>query len=511
MMERTIITDEVLFVLIAVIGSFIMMFGMISSRQKIQIQSSIQVAFGVEDTIVKNVANVLVDGWHVETRYSLTIVTAVAGGDIAYSVLTTSKPLTAVVGDNPLGVMAMPKEADAGGAGSQLSAMASIMPSTVFIDPSMTAQTSFILKKTSFIEVEKTEKMEFLNNFGSQNATITAGVINVTAIAVILVGAYLKGGRKRSQGTEVVIHAVDIGNTLKFGAWRPFCDGRMGNIRATVFTEGINSAEILYFGPSVGIDIPQAEQTGEIVLMPDGDLVSVRLAGLEGNTSYIYVTNFERGPWFVDRDQNIAWAMDDAGGSPSRIMLEFTFIPNFNAKFQIDYKWRSIEIGTPDFEEHFTFPFDCKINTIKSQLAAIGTVVGVVVIELHLVKATSSIIPTFVGSEQVLDGNLMGTRDTVSRVMSSTKKQTIYLEVFPRETASGVFTGVDAEAEMDRVDEEYDSGSAIVIFAQAIDATTISFIQGDTRVSGVSKVKSNQYAGNFIESLALVMQEEAGN
>jgi len=421
-MELAMMTDELLFVLISVIGSFIIMFGMISSRQKIQIHSHRVVTFGSEDTIVKNVANVLVDGWHVETRYVINVQIAVIGGDIAYSVLTTSKPLSAVKGDNPLGVMALPKEADAGGAGGQLSAMGPLMPSTVFIDPLMGVNTSFVLKKTHFVEVFKTERMEFLNNFGSQNAAISAGQISVTAIAVILIGAYLRGGGKRSQGTDVVIHAVDIGPTAKFGAWRPFCDGRMGNIRATVYGEVVNVEETLFFGPAVGIAVPQAEESGEITHMPSGDLITVPLTISHEEPGYLYVTNFERGPWFIERDQNVAWAMDNSDANPTRIMIEFTFIPNFGAKFQIDITFRSIEIGTPDFEEHWVIPFDCKLSSIQSNFAAIGTVVGVIVVEFHMIKATSSIIPTFVGSEQVLDGNLMGTRDTVARVQSSTRK-----------------------------------------------------------------------------------------
>jgi len=83
------------------------------------------------------------------------------------------------------------------------------------------------------------------------------------------------------------------------------------------------------------------------------------------------------------------------------------------------------------------------------------------------------------------------------------------MEVFPRETASGVFTGVDVEEGFDRIDQEYDAGAGIVIFAQAIDASTLSFLQGDIRLKGKSLVKSKQYHGNFIESNALVMIEEA--
>ncbi len=507
-MEAAMRSDETLFVLISLFGSFIIMFGMISSRQKVQIISSRNVAFGAEDSLQTNTANINVDGWHVETRYTLTVTTAIVGGDICFSVLTTSKPMSATVGGNINGVMAMPKDADDGGAGGMVSAMAPIMPSFVFIDPAMVSRASFSFKKTHFIEVEKTEQMDFIHNFGSQGAAITAGAVQVTAIAVILIGAYLKGGRKRSQGTEVVIHAVDIGNTVNFGAWRPFCDGRMGNIRATIYMENATTVHTLFFGSDVGIDLPQADATTEVAMLPDGDVITVQVAGLSANASYAYTTNFERGPWFVERDQNISWRMDNVGSLEIRMMLEFSFIPNFNAEFQIDYKWRLIEIGTPDFEEHFTFPFDCKITSLKSQLAAIGTVVGVIVVELHLIKSRSSIVPVFEGSEEPVDGNLMGPRLALTRVMASTKKQTVFLEIFPRETSSGVFTGVDAEVVFDRVNENYDAGSAIVIYAQAIDATTVSFIEGDTRVSGISKVKSNQYSGNFMESEMMIMLGE---
>ncbi len=501
--------DLVLFVLISVFAGWILSIGMISSRQKLQLHSVLEVPFGQEDDIQRNTATVGVDGWHVSTRYSLHVTTAIVGGEIAISVLTTTKPQPSKVGEDVNNYLAMPTVADNSGGGGQVSAMAPIMPSTVFIDPAMAIGASFQFKKTHFIEVEKTEQIDFMLNFGSLVAAISAGEVRCIAIATILIGAYLRGTKLRSMGTDVVIHAVDIGNSNKFGAWRPFCDGRMGNIRATVFTENGQIHSTLFFGPSVSIAIPQADDDAEVVLMPAGELVAVPLAGKETeNISYSYATNFVRGPWFVERDDNVAWAMDDNASIETRVMLEFCFIPNFNAPFSIPITMTELEIGTPDFEDHWVLPFDCFITKIVSDFGIIGTVVGLVMVELHLIKSRSSVIPTFVGSEPILDGSLMGTRSQVARIQSSTKKASILLEVFPRETSASTFTGVDTEASEDMVNQPYDAGSAIAVFVQAIDATTISIINGDVTVHGFSKVRSKQYHGNFMESSIIVMHDE---
>lgn len=501
------LNDEMLFVLISLFGSFLLGFGMISSRQKIQMVSVLTVAFGQEDTPQTNIANVLVDGWHTETRYDLDIQVAVIGGDIAVSTLTTTKPLSSVIADNTNGMLAMPKEADAGGTGGQVSAMAQITPSTVFIDPAMAIGTNFHFTRKHYIEVNKTERMRHIMNFGSQNATISAGTITITAIAIILIGAYLRGGRKKSQGTEVVIHAVDIGNTLKFGAWRAFCDGRIGNIRLTCYGETFGVEETLFFGPDVGLDIPQAEEDAEIVLMPSGNLIALPITVQDEEQSYIYATTYKRGPWFVKRDQAIPWAMDHSEGTPTRIMIEFTFIPDFGAQFQWDYVFTDVEIGTPDFEEFFVFPFDCFVDNIESDIGIVGTIVGIVVVEFHIFPPRAKTLPVFVGSEKVLDGNLLGDRNNVMRVSQSTRKVNSFLEVFPRETASGVFTAVDTKETFDDINEEYDAGSGIAIYAQALDATTVSFINGDITVNGRSMVSSKNFGANFMESDALVAQD----
>lgn len=503
------VNDILLFVIMSVAGGWILMFSMISSKQKLQLHSFLRVAFGEEDTIVKNTANVLVDGWHIETRYTLTVSTAPVGGDISVSMLTTSKPLSAVVADNALGIMAMPKEADAGGTGGQISSMAPIMPSTIFVDPAMVANTSFIVKKRHWVEVEKTERMDFMVNFGSQNATISAGEITCAAIAIILIGAYYGKDKTNGGGIDVQIQFVDIGNALKFGAWRPFCSGRMGNIRVQYYSETNNTEETLFFGPDVGIDIPHAEEDGEIVIMPSGDLITVSTTVMDEETAYNYVTNYVRGPWFLQRDQNVVWAMDNSESTPSRVCIDFVFIPNYNAPFSIPFTYTDLEIGTADFEEHFVMPFDMYITNINTDAGIIGTVVGLVVLEIHLVKSESNVIPTFVGSEQVLGGNLLGVRNNLARVQSSTKKDALFLKVFPGETASGVFTGVDDEKSRVSVKDYYKQGSGIVVFAQAIDATTVSFLQADVQVTGFSRVKSDNFGANFLESDALVIFEEA--
>ncbi len=493
------VSDELLFILIALIGSYLLiLMGMRSSGQTIRFQSVTDISFGTFDTNDRLAFSVLVDGWHIKTVHTITSVIAVVGGPVFVNNLATPKNTPSSVANNTDQYLEMATIADNSGSGGIVSAQAAVMPSGVFYDPDMALGTTFVIKKCLKVQVNRQDDMEISANINKLGGTITAGRFLIKTTVWILIGnVFDRKERRDAQGCDVNIHIVDQ-TALKFGGWLPFCNGRIGSIRVQAYATVVNTESVFLFGSGAIQGETVADEDGEITVNADGPTLVLPLAQQNEEAGFVYVTNFVKGPWFYKGGEQIPWACDMSEATETRFVISFKFIPDSKANVRIPYSFKNIEIGTPDLEEFRILPFDMYIESVQTTISVVGTVVGIILWQVHLFKDDTQFTVAYTSSEVVLDGSLLGAHTTTTGVDAASLVDQLRIPVELHETASGVFTGSGTKESIAEVFDYFVQGSALGVLAIAVDATTVSHLEGSTIIRGKARVKSNNFGADYI-------------
>lgn len=493
-------------VLIVVLGSWFL-FGMISSKQKLQHTSVIEIlAESEEDTVITNTTKCLVDGWHVRTTYKIEVIVAIAGGDSCLALLTTNHDRPNQTGGGTNDLMTLPQAADGGGSGAVVSAMAPVMPSFIFLDPDMGAQATITVRKGHMIEVQEDQSIFFHNTLNDLNNTLTAGTIKIIAIALIIIGSHQDakgptGSHERffGNGADVAILSTDA-SAIIFGAWQPFSRGRMGNIRMQMYAAATMAEETLHFGPSVGFGGSFPDEDLQEDINPGNEVMSLLSGTAYQEAGYEYSTAYMRGPWKVEQNDNIMYAMAHSEATEVRFIISFHFIPDQNAPVKYNVKWTALEIGTADLEEWQIFPFHMYVDQMTVNLSAVGSTVGVLEALIHFFAKDSSIGDVFEPSATPLEGSLLGSPGAFSRILPVTVKDVIHLPINSLETSSGVFVGSNSIESITEPNVKVDQGSKVGIYVEVADDTVISFMECEVEITGFSRVKSNVFGSDYISS-----------
>lgn len=488
--------SNVIILLAVIVQSWLMLFAMISAKQTVRLSAQTVLSFGAFETVLSNNAVVYLNGWHIKTEHQITITTALVGAPASIAVLGSPMPRGNTVGSNTDGVMEMGTVSDNSGAGGIVSAMAPVMPSYVFLDVDMAAGTVFTVIKRHKVQINKTDVLEFRWNVNKMGGTITNGVITVKSVATILVGAMYGSNDRDPGGADVLIFITDQ-TTNKHGAWIPFCNGRMGAIRVSVYQVAGLFEETLIFGPDATPQELFPDESGEFQTSPGGDTIYV-MGTPQSEEDFSYVTNFTSEKWDVKLGEAVPWFMDNSEGAEYRFVIEFHFVPGYNAKVIIPYNFESIEIGTPDLEEWKILPFDMFIESLDISISAVGTVLGIILWQTHLFKKDGPILPRFTSSEAVLDGSILGAHSTNIGVEAATVVDNLRIPIFPREVSADVFGAAEVAESHPEIYDYYIQGSAIGIYAEAVDATTISFLEGQTLLHARSRVNTKRFGSNYL-------------
>lgn len=209
----------------------------------------------------------------------------------------------------------------------------------------------------------------YLNNLSN---TLTTGTLDVTITFNYLVGALdtLNGSvNKTRNGPVNVAILANLDSSSVLFNWIPPSSGRLSNIRLTLSgpeANGHGPEDFLYFGRGNFAGENRAWAT--IQHLPDGVIISGANAtsGAAGEYDFVlYRTAYSRKIFKVKAGEAmmIKYETATSGTGIARILIEFDFIPDYNAPVTFNFQGELLNIASSTvYSREFRVPYDMYLD-----------------------------------------------------------------------------------------------------------------------------------------------------
>lgn len=237
--------------------------------------------------------------------------------------------------------------------------------------------------------------------------TWTTGDLKIFARATLVVGAYVRGrykGKSNARPMKVIFmrhdQAVGAGAAIK-NFWMAPCDGRINNIRMTVYDENGTFFDT-GFGSHFfcGVDVPENIDdvmeitSGEYSLSPAGGYLHMPIFEEFNDQDavgrmWVMTIHNKNKTMFINKGEPFYSIFLDRSGSADYIeVIEFEYIPNYGNKLELMYLL-NMDTGDNDVPWYRPFPLDMYVEYIETDWAIVGVADAQEIMlnhQIHIIK-----------------------------------------------------------------------------------------------------------------------------
>jgi hypothetical protein len=362
----------------------------------------------------------------------------------------------------------------------------------------VTANEQFKLSRKKIIDefVEQGEPIYcylFWDNIGN---TYTDGGLEISFNFEYNV-AERKSNKRNTNSSEVVVMGV-VDNTYNDVFWQAPSDGRISNIILTLMgnhIQDLSEESYLFFGNMTANSANVINDTFQ--QLPDGVILN-GVAEASALGDYFILTNYSRKIMFAKKSDlfQIQWKSDPTSETSNfPFIVEFDFIPDFNAPIDLVYKSLENDISGV-FIDDFSVPFDMFVTDFEFDYRLNDESVD---LDIYFMLLKDN--PSNLSELNILGGSLLGSDGVGDDALG----------VLP----SSVFDVVQhgAESKENYVSKnnisEFVPGESrfLMIFDVEVSAGTED-IDFTAHVSGYARVKSSKFGINYLSGDVVYNLEE---
>ncbi len=328
----------------------------------------------------------------------------------------------------------------------------------------------------------------FLNEL---NNTLTTGVVNWVIKFEYVIGCYSHKNRGSSiRGSEVAILA-SMFDSSQHSFWTPPSNGRVGNIRLTVWGNMSDASDYVYFGDQIYTDIDTTQDSIEAT--GNGVYVHAPNTAFADNEHYAGATNYSSTTLFMKKAELLHLKYSNTNTEEAIVLVEFTFIPDFDKQVDFNIQYRINNIASDSILlKVWQIPFDMFVETLDVEGRLNDPIEG----EMYIMGLKD--IAEVLSTSTILAGSMLG-GSGVEHGQSSVLPSNI-LETITFALNQNTFKSDDPQVD---VYDYYHAGTFIMFVLDTELAAGTEDMDFTVNISGKSRVKSNRFGDNFYSSSIL--------
>lgn len=339
-------------------------------------------------------------------------------------------------------------------------------------------------------EVQKGDNINIHFFHNTLDNTLTTGFARFVIIFVFIIGCFAHKSRGSNiRGSEVAIIAyMDTSSDDLF--WSPPSNGRVGNIRLTIFNNLQSPEDYLYFGKQMHTD---SEPNQDEIYKTGNGLYVTAFTTDTGDPYLRYgATNYQQKPMFLKKGELLHLQLQ---GNIAKVLVEFSFIPDFDHHVDFNIRWNVDNIVDDTAElKVFQIPFDMYIEKLNFSARTNASLEG----EIYIMGLKS--LPEVLSTATIHAGSLVGTSG-IQNQQSAVIPSNI-LEILTMAKNENLYENEDIE-----VFDYYHAGSFIMVIIDSEVAAGTEDLDMNLNISGKSRVKSSRFGTNYFIAEGILNNE----